>query len=260
MEILLLIISGAISGILSGMLGIGGGLIIVPTLYFLFHYQGLFETHIMQVAASTSLAISLLLSLSASVVQHYRKTILYPALLFLIPGLIIGSISGAILAHFLSSELIRHIFGIGAILMGIYFMFPKLPHLHIASSPNRSLSFFGVIIGTCSSLLGIGGGILTFPILLGYGMNAKNASATSSCITAISCFLGTITYLLLTWKDPQINSVIGYIDPHSFLIIGISSLLTVHLGIKLAHLLNTSLIKQIFGICLSFVGLTMIIF
>ena len=107
MLILLLVLSGLATGLLSGMLGIGGGVITVPALYFLFHYTGLFEVRIMQVAASTSLAISLMLSLFSTILQHSKRAILFSALRFLAPGLIIGCVLGALLAHLISSELLR---------------------------------------------------------------------------------------------------------------------------------------------------------
>lgn len=259
MEILIFVLCGLVTGLLSGMLGIGGGVITVPTLYFFFRYTGIFEFHVMQVAASTSLAISLLISVFSSLIQRSKKGILFSALKFIAPGLIIGCICGAIIARFVSSDLIRHIFGVGAILIGIYFAIPRLPHMMIAPAPNRTLSFFGVAIGSLSSLLGIGGGVLTFPTFLGYGMNTKTSSATSSCTTTLSSFIGTITYLLVAWKNPKLPYTFGYIEIHAFLTIAITALLTTPLGIKLSYTLNTHLIKRIFGGCLSLIGLTMLI-
>jgi uncharacterized membrane protein YfcA len=258
MEILLLIACGLIAGLLGGMIGIGGGMITVPTLYFIFHHSGLFESHVMQVAASTSLAISFFISLFSSLVQHSKKAILFSAFKWVAPGLIIGCASGAILAHFISSELIRWIFGIGAFLIGIYFAIPRLPHLHISAAPNKTLSFFGLIIGISSSLLGIGGGILAFPTFLAYNMDIKSASATSSCTTTISSLIGTITYLLIAWRDPSLPHTFGYIQVPALLTIGLSAMITTPLGVKLSHTLNVKLIKQIFGICVCLIGLTMI--
>lgn len=250
---------GLSTGLLSGMLGIGGGVITVPVLYFLFHYTGIFESHAMQVAASTSLAISFLISVFSSIVQHSKKAILFSALKFLAPGLIIGCVCGAFLAHYISSELIRHVFGVGAFLIGIYFAIPRLPHFNIASAPNRTLSFFGLIIGALSSLLGIGGGILTFPTFLGYGMDAKTSSATSSFTTTLSSFMGTITYLLVAWQNPKLPDTFGYVEIHAFLAIGISALFTTPLGVRLSHTFDIHLIKRIFGACLSLIGLTMLV-
>lgn len=260
MTLILLLICGLAAGLLSGMLGIGGGVIVVPSLYFLFYHAGLFETHLMQVAASTSLAISLSISLFSSIVQHSKKAILFPAFKFLAPGLLIGCPCGAVLAHFVSSGLLRQVFGAGALLIGIYFTIPRLPHFSIAPFPNRTLSFFGLIIGTLSSLLGIGGGLFTFPVFLGYGMDGKTAAATSSCVTALSSLIGTMTYLLIAKEGTVLSGNFGYINLRAFLIIGIGALIATPFGIKLAHRLDIQLIKQIFGTCLSLVALTMLLF
>lgn len=258
MEWLLFILCGLSAGLLGGMLGIGGGIITVPVLYFIFHYNNLFEPHAMQVAASTSLAVSFFIALLSSLIQHYKKAIPFSAFKWLTPGLIIGGVSGAILALFISSEVIRWIFGIGAIFLGIYFAIPNLPPLHIANAPNRTLSFFGLIIGAASSLLGIGGGTFAFPIFLGYNMNTKSASAASSFTTAISTLIGTITYLLIAGHAPKFPDTFGYIAIPAFWAIGISAMITTPLGVKLSHTLNVKLIKQIFGVCLCLIGLTMI--
>jgi uncharacterized membrane protein YfcA len=258
MTILLFILCGLITGLLSGMLGIGGGVITVPVLYFFFYYTAALDAKIMQVATSTSLAIGFLTSLLSSIIQYSRGAILFLALRKIALGLAMGCICGALLAHFVSSELLRHIFGIGLCFIGIYFAIPRLPNLHIASSPNGTLSFFGYIIGTLSSLLGIGGGILTFPTFLGYNMKANAASATASCTTTLSCFIGTTTYLIIAWKDPRLTSTFGYVNLQAFLTIGLTALITTPLGVKLSHTLDTRLIKQVFGICLSLIGLTML--
>ena len=257
--ILIFIISGLSTGLISGMLGIGGGVILVPALYFFFNYTGLFETQVMQVAASTSLAIGFWISLVSSIAQHLKKAIRISALQLLAPGLIVGCIAGACIARFVSSDFIRYIFGIGALLLGAYFATPRLPHIHLASAPNRTLSLFGLGIGTLSSFLGIGGGTLTFPTFLAYGMDAKSSSATSSCATSLSCLIGTITYLLVAWKNPKLPGTFGYIDIQAFIVIGLAALLTTPLGVRLSHTLNVHLMKRIFGICLALIGFTMLI-
>lgn len=255
--IILFLLCGLLTGILGGMLGIGGGVITVPALYFLFRYTSMFEMKQMQIAAATSLAISFLISLASSIVQYRKKAILFPALKFLSFGLIIGCILGACLAEFISSEWLRHIFGGAALCLGLYFTIPALPQFHFAQKLGYSLSLFGVGIGTLSSLLGIGGGILTFPTLLGYNVEPKISSGTSSAATALSSLLGTLAYLYIA-SVPSFPGLIGYIDLNAFFLIGIAALLTTPLGVRLSHTCNTRVIKRIFGICLTLIGFTMI--
>lgn len=260
MMILAFIFCGLLTGLIGGMLGIGGGVIIVPILYFVFQHANLFEGNLMQVVACTSLAVSLIISLFSAMLQHSKKAVFFRALKFLAPGLIIGSICGALLSCFIPSSMIKHIFGAIAILLGIYFMIPKSPYIQIASNPNYTLSFFGLLIGALSSLLGIGGGVLTFPTLLAYGVSAKNASATSSVTTALSCFIGTISFFIIALSSSESIGTFGYIDIRAFITIAIFAMITTPIGVKLSHNLKTWIIKQIFGICLCLVALKMILF
>jgi uncharacterized membrane protein YfcA len=85
----------------------------------------------------------------------------------MIPALVLGCILGSILAHVMPSRDLRFVFGVMAVIMGSYFFFPSLPSLKIGSRPNPLLTLLSFFIGTLSSMLGIGGGAITFPILRG---------------------------------------------------------------------------------------------
>lgn len=257
--IFLFIILGLISGLLGGMLGIGGGVVTVPVLYFIFLYSDLFGLRIMQVAVSTSLAAGMVTSAISTYFQ-WRKGAVQPAVLrLLLPGLLIGCIGGSLLAHLLSSHLLSRIFGWMAIFLGIYFLFPQLPSFQFGHRPNRSLSWFGALIGGFSTLLGIGGGSLTFPVLLGYQVPVKNASATSSAATLITTFVGSIAYLAIAWHKPELPYTFGYIEMPAFLLISAATLATAPLGVHFSHTLNVALIKRTFGLCLALIGLSMAI-
>lgn len=255
--IFLFVLLGLISGLLSGLLGIGGGVITVPVLYFILFYTGIVEEKMMQVAASTSLAVGFITSGLSTVIQYRKKAIHSFVLKMIIPGLIIGCIAGSILAHYLPSEWLSYVFGIMAILLGVYFLFPKLPSLQICSSPNQSLSLFAVSIGCFSSLLGIGGGSLIFPVLLGYGIPVQNASATSSGSTLVTTLIGSMTYLIIAWHQPGLPETFGYIELPAFIAISMGAVLTTPLGVKFSHTLDIVLIKRIFGSCLALIGLSM---
>ena len=108
-------------------------------------------------------------------------------------------------------------------------------------------------------MLGIGGGSLTFPVLLGYQVSAKNSSATSSGATLITTLIGSITYLMIAWHKPELPETFGYIELPAFIAISIATIFTAPLGVKLSHTLDTILIKRIFGGCLALIGLSMLI-
>lgn len=256
-QIILFIFLGLISGLIGGLLGIGGGVIVVPALYYLFKEYGVHSENLMQIAISTSLATGFITSASSSIFQLIRKAISFNILKYLVPGLLIGAIIGANIAHLLSSNLLSAIFGVIAILLGIYFCFPKL-RFYIAEKPNFTLNFFSPFVGLLSSLLGIGGGVITFPILLGYQIHVKQASGNSSAVTVFSTLFGSLAFIWITKDQPSIPSKFGYIDIPALIAIGISSFVSAPLGVRLAHILNVNLIKRIFGVCLALIGLSML--
>lgn len=257
--ILIFIILGLMSGLLGGMLGIGGGVVTVPTLYFIFTYSELFPERMMQVAISTSLAVGVVTSAISTTMQIRKKAIHFSILKLLIPGLFIGCITGSVLAHFMSSGILTKIFGAMAVILGTYFSIPRLPRLHISAAPNRTLSLFGIGIGALSTLLGIGGGSLTFPVLLGYQVTVQQASANSSATTLLSTFIGTITYLIIAWHEPGLSYTFGYIELPAFIAISVGAILSTPLGVNLSHVLRTEIIKRIFGCCLAVIGLSMLV-
>ncbi len=258
MLILLFIIIGLVTGILAGLLGIGGGVITVPAMFYLFKYTHFPHEHLMHTCIATALATTLMTSIGSTISHHIKRTILFSVLKYIVPGLIVGCIFGALLSEFLSNRFLQIFFGAMSVLFAIYFFFPKLPKLHFASEPNKSLVFFGLVIGSLSSLLGVGGGIFMVPILLGYNISLKNVVASSSAGTLATAFVGTLIYLFIAYGDPTLPDSIGFVNIPAFLAIGISSLCTTTLGCKLSHTLKPELIKRIFAIALGITGLTMI--
>jgi len=254
---LLLLLLGLFSGLLGGLLGIGGGVVIVPALYYLLSSL-LLEGPIMQITIATSLAASFFTSAIACYLQLKKKAIHLRATLFLLPGLVLGSICGAILAYYLSSEILSKAFGVMALFLGGFFCLTKSPHLNIFQKPNPSLSVFGMIIGTLSSLLGIGGGSLTFPTLLGYKVPVQKCSATAAASTCITTFIGSIVYILIARDQALLPYSLGYINLPVLIAISAGSIVTTPIGVYLIHKLNQALIKKIFGVSLGVIGLTMI--
>ncbi len=258
MTIALFIILGLFTGILAGLLGIGGGVITVPAMFFLLRYHNFPPEHLMHVCVATALATTFMTSIGSTLSHHKKKAVLPSVLKIIGPGLMVGCIFGAIVSIYLSSQFLQMFFGLMSILFAFYFFFPKLPDLYIASRPNLSLLGFGILVGCLSSLLGIGGGIFMVPLLLGYQISLQNAVASSSAGTLATAFAGTIAYLFIAYGKPTAPETIGFVNIPAFLGIGISSLCTTSIGCKLAHTLKPQIIKRIFSVALAITGLTMI--
>ncbi len=253
--LIIFVILGLISGLLGGLLGIGGGMVTVPALYYIFFNSD----HSMQIAVSTSLAAAFITSAASTFFQARRRAAKFSILKWMIPALILGCMIGAVTAHFTPNAVLRMVFGVIAIFLGIYFFFPKFPALYIAPAPNRSLSGFALLIGFLSSMLGIGGGAVTFPVLLGYQIPIQNASATASAATLITTCVGSLTYLMIGSQNLSSPHQFGYIELPAFIGISLGALLTSSFGVKLAHTLPIAHIKRVFGISLCLIGITMLV-
>ncbi|MBI3508618.1 MAG: sulfite exporter TauE/SafE family protein [Chlamydiia bacterium] len=257
--IIAFILLGICSGFIGGLLGIGGGVITVPGLYYLLQHYGYGGEHLMQTAISTSLASTCFTALGSSMVHWKRKAIVPSILKLLFPGLLFGTALGATLAYFLPTESLRIVFGLAALLLGPYFFFSRLPSLKIASHPNRSLSYVAASVGTASSLLGVGGGIFTVPILLGYQVPMKNAIGTSSAATLLTAVMGSVFFILLGWSNGTFSlDQLGYIDIPAWFSIGLCSLCTSPIGAKLSLVLPIPVIKKVFGSALAATGFIML--
>lgn len=255
--LVLFILVGAVTGVLAGLLGIGGGVITVPALYYILYFYDFPREYIMHTSIATALAATFLTSIGSTWAHYQKKAILKTPLMIIVPGLLLGTIFGAPLTEALSSNLLREIFGAMAIVFSFYFMFPRLPNLYIAAKPNFSLALLGIIFGILSTLLGIGGGIFMVPALLGYQIPLRNVVATSSAGTLATALAGSIAYLVVAWDLPHLPETIGFIQIPAFLLIGICSLFTTSLGVRLAHALPALLIKKIFAIALGATGIAM---
>ena len=257
---LLYLAVGAVAGVLAGLLGIGGGLVIVPMLTFVFTSQGLAPDYILHMALGTSLASILFTSLSSMRSHHRRGGVLWPVVLKITPGIMIGTFAGSWLASLLSTNFLKGFFGCFLLyvatqmLMGIK---PK-PTRDIPGTPGMFAA--GNIIGVFSSLVGIGGGTLSVPFLSWCNVQIHKAIGTSAAIGFPIAIAGTLGYVtsglgiegLPGWS-------LGFVNLTALLGIVAASVLTAPVGVKLAHSLPIDKLKRIFAILLYLVGTRMLI-
>jgi uncharacterized membrane protein YfcA len=179
---LLYIVLGAFAGVLAGLLGIGGGLVIVPMLNIAFEWQNFPEVHIQHIALGTSLATIIFTSLSSMRAHHKRGAINYTAFWRLAPGIILGTYIGAVIAAQLPTGFLKAFFG-----FFLYYVATQML-LNIKPKPNRELpgltgtTAAGTGIGIFSALVGIGGGTLTVPFLSWCNQTMHAAIATAAAV------------------------------------------------------------------------------
>jgi uncharacterized membrane protein YfcA len=250
---------GAIAGVLSGLLGIGGGIITVPCLLLLFPYLGFPKEYIMHMAIATSLAAMIFNTTSATLAHNRRGTILWGVFRKLFPGLVIGSVIGALIAISLSDSLLEVVFGTFLLILALYFFLSKAVTSETHQLPHTLiLNFFSGGIGAISNVLGIGGGSMMVPLLTAFKIKDKNAIGISAVSTLITTLCGTISYLIFGWGDVQASDTFGLINLPACLIIGIAAFITAPYGAKLTHEINASKVRKIFAIVLALTGLSLI--
>ncbi len=256
---LLYIVLGAFAGVLAGLLGIGGGLVIVPMLNIAFEWQNFPEVHIQHIALGTSLATIIFTSLSSMRAHHKRGAINYTAFWRLAPGIILGTYLGAVIAAQLPTGFLKAFFG-----FFLYYVATQML-LNIKPKPNRELpgltgtTAAGTGIGIFSALVGIGGGTLTVPFLSWCNQTMHAAIATAAAVGLPIALSGTTGFVISGWSVQGIPGPhVGYVYIPAFLGIISMSVLTAPLGAKLAHSLPVDKLKKIFAILLFGVGTKML--
>lgn len=256
---LLYILLGAFAGVLAGLLGIGGGLVIVPMLNIAFELQHFPDVHIQHVALGTSLATIIFTSISSMYAHHKRGAINYTAFWRLCPGIITGTYLGAWIASIMSTLFLKALFG--------FFLYYVATQMLLGIKPQSSrelpgnVGTFGVGngIGIFSALVGIGGGTLTVPFLSWCNMTMHTAIATAAAVGLPIALSGSAGFVFNGLGVEGIPGPhIGYVYIPAFLGIIATSMLTAPLGAKLAHSLPVDKLKRIFAVLLYVVGTKML--
>ena len=144
--ILLCLAVGSLSGFLAGLLGIGGGLVLVPFLFYLLQHEHFPPDRLMHIVIATSLAVTAVTTIGSALGHHRKKAINTSVLRNYVPGLLVGCVSGAFIANLLPGAVLKMIFGCMLFLVGLYFVFFNMPSVNHAW-PLSTLNLFGFAVG-----------------------------------------------------------------------------------------------------------------
>jgi uncharacterized membrane protein YfcA len=256
-----LIIAGAFAGFIAGLLGVGGGIIVVPALFFILGALGVGEAVRMHVAVGTSLATIIVTSL-ISARSHAARGALDMALLRQwTPGIILGSAAGSVLALMMDGRSLTGLFATIALAMAVQMAFGN-PDWRVADEPPRGLTAQAIaaLIGAISALMGIGGGAMSILALSLYGYPIRLAVGTAAAIGSLLAVPGTIGFILGGWGDPELPPFsLGFVNLLAALLILPTSMLFAPLGAKAAHALPMRTLKLAFAVFLAATSIRMFV-
>ncbi len=250
---------GAFAGMVAGLLGVGGGLVIVPALALLFARAGMAPALIMHLAIGTSLATIAVTSLSSLWAHARRGAVRWDVVLALAPGIVLGALAGAAAAARLPSAGLRVAFGLFELAVALQMA------LELMASPHRRLpgtigmTAAGLVIGFASALLGIGGGTLTVPFLVWGNVTMRQAVATSAACGLPIAVAGALGFLAGGWAAQDLPpGATGFLYWPAFAGIAAASLATAPIGAWLAHRLPTRTLRRVFAAFLALLGVRML--
>lgn len=257
----ILFLTGSFTGIISGLLGVGGGFIIFPIQYWLLQETGMQPDLAIRVALGTSLFVVLLNAISVTLKYQQKRAVLWKqAVLMGIFGSA-ASFGGAAVASHLPAPILSTIFGIVVLLGALKTnKTPAVKENEEISSSKLSYAFAGILIGFFSGLLGIGGGVIGIPIMLIFlHFDMLKAVGTSAAVIIFTSCGGVLGYIVNGWGQPGLPPYsLGYINLLNWVLLAVPGFFAARKGADIAYLINPEYLKHLFVLLMVYVGLEMI--
>ncbi len=256
----MLIVMGGLAGVMAGLLGIGGGALIVPVLVMVFEAQHVNPDVIMQAALGTSMATIVFTAVSSVLAHQRRSAVIWSIFRTITPGIVVGSLLGASIAHVLAGRTLRIMFVVFMFLLAL-----QMSRGTMATSAHRRLpgaagmSAVGGVIGLMSAFFGIGGGSMSVPFMTWCGVPARQAIATSAAIGFPIALSAAIGYIVAGWHAEGLPPwSVGYVVLPAFAGIVAASMLAAPFGARLAHRLSDATLRRIFAAFVTILGVKML--
>jgi len=255
-DILMLMLCGSISGFLAGLLGIGGGMILVPFMILVFNHLGFSQDVIVHMAIATGMATILFTTTSAIWAHHKHGSIDWKLVASLSPGMVFGGlVGGSELFEALKTSWLSLFFAIFIVYTSIQMMINKKPKPGRELPGSLGLFGFGTFAGGLASLVGAGGAFITVPFMLWCNVKPHVAMASSSGLGFPIAAAATIGYMYGSWGNPNLpEGSLGFVYLPAVACIVVVSVFTAPWGAKMARKLDVAQLKRVFGILLFFLA------
>ncbi|MGG7643977.1 sulfite exporter TauE/SafE family protein [Rhodovulum sp. YNF3179] len=256
----LLLAIGAFAGVIAGMLGVGGGIILVPAFYFAFAGLGYDSPQLMQICLATSLATIVVTSVR-SVLSHNRKgAVDWDILRGWAPGIALGAVAGVVAATWLQSSTLMGVFGCLGIVIGLYLGLGRESwRLGNGMPRGARRAALSPAVGFLSVLMGIGGGSFGVPLMSLYGVPIHRAVATAAGFGVIIAVPSVAGFLLVGAPEAgRPPFTVGHVNLVAFAVVIAMTLITTPWGVRLAHAMDPRPLKRVFAVFLVVVALNML--
>jgi uncharacterized membrane protein YfcA len=257
--LILFLMLGAFTGLSAGLFGIGGGGIMVPVLTFLFVKLAFPAEHLVHMALATSMAAIVPTAIASLRAHHLRNGVLWPVVVRIAPGVLLGTFAGTFLASYLSAKPLAIFFSCFMAMVALQMVWDRKPKPSRQIPNTFALTSVGSGIGGISALVAIGGGTLTVPFLTWCNVALPVAIGTSAAVGLPIAFSGAVGYWINGLHAENLPAhTLGYIYWPAVIAMAGASFFTAPLGAKLAHTLPISLLKKCFAVLLICLSLQMI--
>ncbi len=253
---------GSMAGFLAGLLGIGGGIILVPLFLWAFNVSGFAHEILVHTAFGTSLAIIIPTAVSSTFGHRKRGNVQWHQVISLCLGAALGAFIGAWLASLLSGNWLKGLFGIMQLVVALQLVLfsPRLPPEYSDPVPPFHLVLVGLAGGMFSSFFGVGGGVIAVPlmvIVLGFPIHL--AVGNSSALIVVSSLFGALSYMYHGWGEALLPPFsLGYVNFLVVLLVAPFTIIMARLGVRVASRTTHDKLIKAFAVLLILVGLRMI--
>lgn len=251
--------AGLLGGFVAGLLGVGGGIVVVPILYFVLGGMDVEDDVRMKIAVATSLATIIFTSLSSARSHYKREAVDFGLLRSWGVPIFVGVVAGTVVGGMVSGLVLTLVFAVVALLVAIN-MVVRANSVSLSDGfPNGVVkAICGYVVGMISAMMGIGGGTLSVPILTAFGHDIRRAVGTASAIGFIIAIPGMIGYAVAGWNDPHLPAgSMGYVNLIALVLLAPLTMLVAPIGAHVAHKLERRTLGYAFAVFLTVTSLRM---
>jgi uncharacterized membrane protein YfcA len=233
---LVCVVIGCVVGFIAGLLGIGGGMTMIPMLTLLFSYEHFPPDDILHIAVATSMATIVFTSIASVRAHNQHNAVLWPVFWKLAPGILIGSLVGPQIVSGMSTRLLSGVFALFASYTATRLIRNKLPKPSRELPGTFGLWLVGGAIGALSSMVGAGGGFVSVPFMTACNVRLHNAVGTSAALGLPIAAAGTVGFLIAGFRHPGLPPyTVGYIYLPALIAIVSASIVVAPIGVRMAH-------------------------